>query len=102
MGKARGPAPVVVALDGPAASGKSTTARLTAERLGFAYLDTGAMYRAAALIASRSGIPLSDGIQAASELTLHTIETDGRTTTVDGEDGLRGPSRDAVGRRTEV
>jgi cytidylate kinase len=36
----------VVAIDGPAASGKSTTARLVAERLGFLYLDTGAMYRA--------------------------------------------------------
>lgn len=39
-------APFVVAIDGPAASGKSTTARLAAGRLGFRYLDTGAMYRA--------------------------------------------------------
>jgi CMP/dCMP kinase len=39
---------MIIAIDGPAASGKSTTARLVAERLGFSYLDTGAMYRAVA------------------------------------------------------
>jgi cytidylate kinase len=40
---------IVIAIDGPAASGKSTTARLVAERLGYLYIDTGAMYRALAL-----------------------------------------------------
>jgi cytidylate kinase len=51
---------MIVAIDGPAASGKSTVARLLAERLGLAYLDTGAMYRALAVEAVRRGIALDD------------------------------------------
>jgi cytidylate kinase len=46
---------MVIAIDGPAGAGKSTVARAVAERLGFTYLDTGAMYRAVALAAARSG-----------------------------------------------
>ncbi|HHV20393.1 MAG TPA: (d)CMP kinase [Propionibacterium sp.] len=47
--------PLIVAIDGPSGSGKSSTARGVAERLGLAYLDTGAMYRAAAwLVADRN------------------------------------------------
>lgn len=51
---------MIVAIDGPAASGKSTVARALAQRLGLAYLDTGAMYRALAVEAVRRGIDLSD------------------------------------------
>lgn len=50
---------MIVALDGPAGSGKSTTARLAAEALGFLYLDTGAMYRAVALAFLRAGVPIT-------------------------------------------
>ncbi len=50
----------VITIDGTAGSGKSTTARLLAARLGFAYLDTGAMYRAAALLGDRLSTKLSD------------------------------------------
>lgn len=46
---------LVIAIDGPAASGKSTTARIVAQRLGYTYIDTGAMYRAATLAVLRSG-----------------------------------------------
>lgn len=53
----RGP---IITIDGPAGSGKSTTARMLAARLGYAYLDTGAMYRGAALLADRMGIRLGD------------------------------------------
>jgi cytidylate kinase len=54
------PHPVVVAIDGPSGSGKSSVSRRVAERLGLAYLDTGAMYRAATWWALRSGVPLTD------------------------------------------
>jgi len=50
----------VLAMDGPAAAGKSSTARAVAERLGFFYVDTGAMYRAVALQALRAGVPQDD------------------------------------------
>ncbi len=50
----------VVAIDGPVASGKSTVARRVAERLGYLYLDTGAMYRAVGLLATEAGADLSD------------------------------------------
>jgi cytidylate kinase len=46
---------MVIAIDGPAGAGKSTVARAVAAQLGFAYLDTGAMYRCVALAATRSG-----------------------------------------------
>lgn len=51
---------LIIAIDGPAASGKSTTAKLVADRLGYAYLDSGAMYRAAALRALRLGVSMGD------------------------------------------
>lgn len=48
---------MIIAIDGPAGSGKSTTAREVAERLGYLYLDTGAMYRAVGLAFARAGVP---------------------------------------------
>jgi cytidylate kinase len=50
----------VIAIDGPSASGKGTVAQRVAAKLGFHYLDSGALYRAVALMAMRSGIDLSD------------------------------------------
>jgi cytidylate kinase len=52
---------MIVAIDGPAGAGKSTVARRLAERLGFRYLDTGAMYRALTWLAMRRSLPLGDG-----------------------------------------
>jgi cytidylate kinase len=52
---------MIVAIDGPAGAGKSTVARALAERLGFRYLDTGAMYRALTWLAMREGIDLGAG-----------------------------------------
>jgi CMP/dCMP kinase len=52
---------VIVAIDGPAGSGKSTVARGLAERLGFRYLDTGAMYRALTWVALEDAVDLEDG-----------------------------------------
>ena len=51
----------LVAIDGPAGSGKSTVARAVARRLGAAYLDTGAMYRSVALAALDRGVDAGDG-----------------------------------------
>ena len=50
----------VAAVDGPVGSGKSTVARRVARRLGYIYLDTGAMYRAVGLLAGEAGVPLDD------------------------------------------
>ena len=50
----------VITIDGPAGSGKSTISRLLADKIGYAYLDTGAMYRAIALAVKRRGISLND------------------------------------------
>ena len=52
---------MIVAIDGPAGAGKSTVARSLAERLGFRYLDTGAMYRALTWLAKNENVPLDKG-----------------------------------------
>ena len=54
------PLPPVIAIDGPTASGKGTVAQRVAARLGFHYLDSGSLYRLAALAAFRASIPLTD------------------------------------------
>ncbi len=66
------PALPLIALDGPSGVGKSTTAKRVAARLGWQYLDTGAMYRAAALAVHRSGIALED--RAALEVLLAGLD----------------------------
>ena len=89
--------PFVVAVDGPSGSGKSSTARGVAQRLGLAYLDTGAMYRAITWALIQRGIDLHDTVAvetAAEDVKLHsgtdpsnpTIEADG----VDVSDPIRG------------
>ena len=52
---------MIVAIDGPAGAGKSTVARALAQRLGFRYLDTGAMYRSLTWLALQHGLPLGEG-----------------------------------------
>lgn len=71
---------LIIAIDGPAASGKSTTAQRLALRLGYVYLDTGAMYRACALQAKLSGVSLDDDEAIASLLKNIDvrIETSGK------------------------
>lgn len=70
----------VIAIDGPAASGKSTVARLLAKRLGFLYVDTGAMYRSYAWAALREGIDPGDRAQVRkliASLRFEALPADG-------------------------
>ena len=70
---------MVIAIDGPAGAGKSTVARTVAERLGYTYLDTGAMYRAVALVHSERG---GEPAQIAEEIEIEL----GERVLVDGRD----------------
>ena len=78
---------MIVAIDGPAGAGKSTVARGLAERLGFRYLDTGAMYRSLTWLALRRGIDLGDGeaLGALAGEKPVTFDTAGRVF-IDGTD----------------
>lgn len=71
---------MIVTIDGPAGSGKSTVAVALARRLGFRYLDTGAMYRALTWLASRDGADLGDGAALAELARAHPVSfgVDGR------------------------
>lgn len=85
-----------IAIDGPVAAGKGTVARLVAERLNITYIDTGAMYRVAGLLATRAGVSWEDEAEVAELTEKAKIELrqpqgeekDGRliTVVVDGED----------------
>lgn len=81
---------LVVAIDGPSGSGKSTVSRRVAQALGLAYLDTGAMYRAATWWALRSGVSLTDQ-DAVTDLVrsmplVMGVDPTGPTVTVNGVD----------------
>jgi len=94
---------LVVTIDGPAASGKSTTARTVAKRLGYKYLDTGAMYRAMGLKALRTGVDVADEAGMAelarnTEIDVETLPA-GTRIMLDGEDvteDLRSPEVSAA------
>jgi CMP/dCMP kinase len=77
---------MIVTIDGPAGSGKSTTARALAGRLGFDFLDTGAMYRAVALAALRAGIDWNDPIGLARLLDGLRLEMPPGRVLLNGED----------------
>jgi len=67
---------MIVAIDGPAGSGKSTVARALARRLGFLYLDTGAMYRALTWLAVKDGVDPDDGAALAHLAQEHPVTFD--------------------------
>jgi CMP/dCMP kinase len=100
---------VIVAIDGPAGSGKSTVARGLAQRLGFRYLDTGAMYRALTLMALEDGTELDDEAGLAALARDNPVLFNGDRVSVRGEDvteTIRSPRVDrvvsAVARHPEV
>jgi cytidylate kinase len=87
--------PRVIAIDGPAGSGKSTVARAVSARTGLPYLDTGAMYRSVAFAALRSGVD-PDDVEPVANLArdMKLEQTDDGRVLVDGADAtieIRGP-----------
>jgi cytidylate kinase len=88
----------LVAIDGPAGSGKSSVARTVAEKLGVVDLNTGAAYRAVALVALREGVDLADGDSLAA--ISRRVSLDGGGAQVDGEpileEELRAPEVSAA------
>ena len=101
---------MIVAIDGPAGAGKSSVARSLATRLGFRYLDTGAMYRALTWLALHEGVPLDDGpALEALAVANPVVFVDGGLVEIAGEDvtvRIREPEIDAavpvVARHPEV
>jgi cytidylate kinase len=91
---------MIVAIDGPAGSGKSTVARTLAQRLDFRYLDTGAMYRALTWVARRDAVPLDDGARLAELAHEHPVSFgSGGLVEIDDEDvtgAIREPQIDAL------
>lgn len=86
---------MIIAIDGPAASGKSTAARSLASRLGLTFLDTGAMYRAVTLVVLDRGIPTSDdsACQIVASSVRLEFDSEGKILIggMPGEPGIRGP-----------
>ena len=76
----------VITIDGPAGAGKSTAARLLAERLGYTLVPTGAMYRALALSLIRAGIPARDGEELRAHLAPRAVVVRAGRVYLDGED----------------
>ena len=89
----------VIAIDGPAGSGKSTIGRALAERLGLTYLDTGAMYRAVAFVALTGDIDITNDELVSAAARSMEMSLDGGTITVNGVDAtqeIRGPQVSAA------
>jgi cytidylate kinase len=88
---------MIVAIDGPAGAGKSTVARRLAERLGFRYLDTGAMYRALAWLALQRGLDLEEEEELARLARAYPVSLGAR-----GEVEIAGREVSGAIRRAEI
>jgi cytidylate kinase len=84
--KLRIDSPMIITLDGPAGAGKSSVARELAQRLGYRFLDTGAMYRAVALAAQRRGLAWENSHALAELAAEVSIELRGDRVILDGDD----------------
>ena len=96
---------MVIAIDGPAGAGKSTVARALAERLGFTYLDSGAMYRCVALAALERGVDLDEEAVMGELARSLEIELDGDRVVLDGGDvsaAIRSPEVTTASSRVSV
>ncbi|PYN37025.1 MAG: (d)CMP kinase [Candidatus Rokuibacteriota bacterium] len=76
----------MITIDGPAGAGKSTAARVLAERLGYTLIPTGAMYRALALSVMRSGVPVRESAELLAHLAPLSIAVKAGRVSLDGED----------------
>ncbi|NIO17501.1 MAG: (d)CMP kinase [Deltaproteobacteria bacterium] len=80
----------IIAIDGPPGSGKTTVSKMVANKLGYRLIDTGSMYRAAALVAMREGLEFTDSPELSKRLGRMEIEfrvgAEGQRIIVDGED----------------
>jgi cytidylate kinase len=94
---------VIVAIDGPAGAGKSTVARALAERLGFRYLDTGAMYRALTWLAMKRGLDLGNA-EALAQLAQEqpVLFSEGDRVSIAGTDVTSSIRSDRVDRMVPV
>ena len=88
--------PVIIAVDGPAASGKGTIAAAVAQALGFHYLDSGALYRLVALKALRTGTGFDDGPALAALARALEVRFDGGSVLLDGADATAAIRAEAV------
>ncbi|HET9046517.1 MAG TPA: (d)CMP kinase [Casimicrobiaceae bacterium] len=88
--------PIVIAVDGPAASGKGTIAAGVARELGLRYLDSGSLYRLVALKAVRTGIAFDDAPRLADAAARIDVAFDGGGVTLDGQDATEGIRSEAV------
>ena len=77
---------MVIAIDGPAGAGKSSVARALAGRLGFTYLDSGAMYRCVALAALERGVDPDDAAATGDLAVALEVGFDGEAVSLDGRD----------------
>jgi len=90
---------LIVAIDGPGGSGKTTVAKLVAKKLGFFYLDTGAIYRALTLKLMKEGVSLNDPLAVSQAIDRTSIEFRDDRVFLDGEDvtlAIRDPEVDRV------
>lgn len=87
----------VIAIDGPSASGKGTIAQAVAQRLGFHYLDSGALYRLVALAASRRGLPLDDAATLARLAAALEVSFKADQIRLDGEEVSTALRQEAIG-----
>lgn len=93
---------IKVAIDGPAGAGKSTAARMLAEKIGYRYIDTGAMYRALTLLVLRKNIAWEDEEGIISLFESHMVKQMGEKTLLDGEDISREIRTNKVSRAVSI